>query len=314
MEIYKNGVSLQSTNANFEPSASMSDVDHFLMGLGYHGSLDDVRIYNRALSADEIELLYRAESPNHFVDSAKDLEMIWVDPGTFTMGSPTTEMGREVDETEHNVTLTKGFYLGKYEVTQTQYEAVMKGNTAGLSATPSNFGGNPNRPVEMVSWNDVQVFLNRLNERESNVSRLPDRWAYVLPTEAQWEYACRAGTTTAYSLGHDINSTHANFNWDGEFNTGTDLKETRDVGKYNPNPWGFFDMHGNVWEWTRDSYGEYSSDIHIEPFNAGTTDSNRVCRGGSWSFSGSDLRSASRQPQSRPYAAVRLAFVSPCGI
>ena len=85
--------------------------------------------------------------------------MIWVEPGTFTMGSPTTEAGRATDETEHNVTLTKGFYFGKYEVTQAQYEAVMTGNTDGLSATPSNWSGNPNRPVEQVSWDDVKFFF-----------------------------------------------------------------------------------------------------------------------------------------------------------
>ena len=113
---------------------------------GFDGLIDNTRIYNRALSADEIELLYRTESPNHFVDSAKDLEMIWVEPGTFTMGSPATETGRSSDETEHKVTLTKGFYLAKYEVTQAQYEAVMKGNTVTdsngnvISANPSQLG------------------------------------------------------------------------------------------------------------------------------------------------------------------------------
>ena len=124
------------------------------------------------------------------LNSTVSLEMIWVEPGTFTMGSPTTETGRQSDETQHEVTLTKGFYLGKYEVTQAQYEAVMTGNSDGLSATPSNWQNNPNRPVEKVSWNDIQVFLSRLNEREAG--NIPAGWAYVLPTEAQWEYACRA--------------------------------------------------------------------------------------------------------------------------
>ena len=100
---------------------------------------------------------------------------------------------------EHNVTLTKGFYLGKYEVTQAQYEAVMTGNTDGLSATPSNWPNNADRPVEQVSWDDIQKFLTRLNAQEAG--NIPAGWAYVLPTEAQWEYACRAGTTTAYSWG-----------------------------------------------------------------------------------------------------------------
>ena len=139
--------------------------------------------------------------------------MIWVEPGTFTMGSPTTEAGRNTDETEHNVTLTNGFYLGKYEVTQAQYEAVMTGNTDGLNANPSNWPNNPDRPVEKVSWEDIQKFLTRLNAQEAG--NIPEGWAYVLPTEAQWEYACRAGTTTAYSWGDTISSGNANYNWDG---------------------------------------------------------------------------------------------------
>ena len=132
--------------------------------------------------------------------------MLWVQPGTFILGSPVRKVMR--DEAEHNVTLTQGFYLGKYEVTQAQYEAVMTGNSNGLSATPSQFTGN-NRPVEKVSWNDIQVFLSRLNALEA--ANLPAGWTYVLPTEAQWEYACRAGTTTAYSWGNDINSSRANY-------------------------------------------------------------------------------------------------------
>jgi formylglycine-generating enzyme required for sulfatase activity len=169
---------------------------------------------------------------SHTVPSIS-MDMIWCPPGTFTMGSPTTEAGRGTDETEHNVTLTKGFYLGKYEVTQAQYEAVMTGNTNSLSADPSQFKGD-NRPVENVSWDDAQVFLNRLNEQQA--ANLPAGWSYVLPTESQWEYACRAGTTTVYSWGNDINSSRANYNWDGGGTTGNDFKQTRDVGQYAANP------------------------------------------------------------------------------
>ena len=115
------------------------------------------------------------------------------------MGSPSSETGRGTDETQHQVTLTNGFYLGKFEVTQTQYETVMTGNSEGLNAKPSHWPNNNDRPVEKVSWNDVQVFLSRLNDMEQTAGRLPAGWKYVLPSEAQWEYACRAGTTTAYS-------------------------------------------------------------------------------------------------------------------
>ena len=137
------------------------------------------------------------------LNATVDLEMIWVEPGTFTMGSPSSEAGREEDESAHTVTLTRGFYLGKYEVTQAQYEAMMTGNPNGISATPSHWGNNPNRPVEMVSWEDAKVFLQRLNEQEAG--NIPMGWAYDLPTEAQWEYACRAGTQTAYYWGEFYN-------------------------------------------------------------------------------------------------------------
>ena len=200
-----------------------------------------------------IQPIYTPSQPNHTVDlnASVNLEMIWVEPGTFIMGSPTSEANRGTNETEHNVTLTKGFYLGKYEVTQAQYEAVMTGNSNSLSATPSQWSGNPNRPVEKVNWNDVQIFLTRLNASEQAAGRLPAGWAYVLPTEAQWEYACRAGTTTAYSWGATIVSSNANWNY------GADPNQTVNIGQFSANPWGFFDMHGNVYEWTADLYGTY---------------------------------------------------------
>ena len=179
-------------------------------------------------------------TPTSHTVASIGMEMIFCPPGTFMMGSPTTETGREWDETQHPVTLTNGFYLGKYEVTQAQYQTIMNGNPAGLNADPSAFKGN-NRPVERVSWEDAQIFLTQLNAIEQTAGRLPNGWKYVLPTEAQWEYACRAGTTTAYSWGNDINSSRANYNYVNDAN------QTVNVGQYAANPWGFFDMHGNVW-------------------------------------------------------------------
>jgi formylglycine-generating enzyme required for sulfatase activity len=164
----------------------------------------------------------------HTVPSASNMEMIWVEPGTFTIG----QAGYE---TNHQVTLTKGYYLGKFEVTQAQYEAVMTGNSQGLNAKPSRWLNNDQRPVEKVSWEDTVVFLSRLNQLEQAAGRLPTGWQYVLPSESQWEYACRANTTTLYSWGNDINSTHANYNWDGNTKTGNDLNETVHVGQYAAN-------------------------------------------------------------------------------
>ena len=246
------------------------------------------------------------------VISANNLEMIFCPPGTFIMGSPTTEAGRHSDETQHQVTLTHGFYLGKYEVTQAQYETVMTGNSDGLNAKPSAWPNNNDRPVEQVSWNDAQVFLSRLNDMEETAGRLPTGWKYVLPTEAQWEYACRAGTTSAYSWGNDINSSLANYNWDGDHNTGNDSKQTVDVGQFSPNPWGFFDMHGNVWELVYDWKADYLGAFQTNP-EGPASGSNRIRRGGSWSWHDSAMRSAKRlqyDPSIR-YASdtgFRLAF------
>jgi formylglycine-generating enzyme required for sulfatase activity len=236
----------------------------------------------------------QASTHNADLNASVQLQMLWVEPGTFTMGSPTSEAGRQSDrEDEHNVTLTKGFYLGKYEVTQAQYQAVMTGNTDSLSVTPSQWPNNPNRPVEKVSWADAQIFLTRLNAQQS--ANIPAGWAYVLPTESQWEYACRAGTSTTYSWGNDINSSRANYNWDGGANDGNDFKQTRDVGQYAANPWGFFDMNGNVWEWTADWYqAAYPTGNPVVDPTGPASGSLRVIRGGSWDYDGTYLRSAKR--------------------
>ena len=231
-------------------------------------------------------------TPTSHTVASISMDMIFCPPGTFTMGSPTSETGRGGDETQHQVTLTNGFYLGKYEVTQAQYQTVMNGNSEGLNADPSQFKGS-NRPVEKASWEDAQIFLSQLNSIEQTAGRLPTGWKYVLPTEAQWEYACRAGTTTAYSWGNDINSSRANYNWDGGSNDGNDYKQTRDVGQYAANPWGFYDMHGNVWEWVSDWKANYLTGAQTNP-EGPASGSSRVRRGGSWGFDGTDLRSAER--------------------
>lgn len=222
----------------------------------------------------------------YFADlNGESTEMIYVEPGTFTQGSPESENGHSPYENQREVTLTKGFYLGKYAVTQAQYEAVMTGNTDGLSATPSQNGGKPNRPVEQVSWNDIQIFLTRLNQQQAG--NLPEGWEYALPTEAEWEYACRAGTTTAYSFGSTITTSQANY--------GNSVGETADVGSYPPNPWGFFDMHGNAAEWVKDAFdGYYPSGPVTDPYYAGYSFSERHFRGGYYSAPDVWIRSASR--------------------
>ena len=244
-----------------------------------------------SITTQPTQLVVDGTPTSHTVASIS-MDMIFCPPGTFTMGSPTNETGRGGDETQHPVTLSHGFYLGKHEVTQAQYQTIMNGNPSGLNADPSQFKGS-NRPVEKVSWNDAQIFLTRLNEMEQTAGRLPTGWKYVLPTEAQWEYASRAGTTTAYSWGNDINSSRANYNWDGGSNDGNDFKQTRDVGQYAANPWGFFDMQGNVFEWVFDWVANYPGGAQTDP-EGPALPSQRGIRGGSFIDQGKLLRSANR--------------------
>ncbi len=214
------------------------------------------------------------------------MEMLWVEPGTFEMGSPSSEKNHQRNETRHTVTLTRGFYLGKHEVTQTQWKKVMGTN-------PSNCKG-ADRPVEMVSWNDAMEFCKKLTEMEKKAGRVPQGMAYQLPTEAQWEYACRAGTTTVYSWGDSISSKNASY--DRDYDDGT-----TPVGKYPANPWGFHDMHGNVDEWCADWYDDYPSGAVTNPEGLASGSSRlrrigraRVHRGGYGFADGTYLRSARR--------------------
>jgi len=208
-----------------------------------------------------------ATKPNYIVKSAFDMELIGCEPGSFIMGE-----GRNA----HPVILTKGFYLGKYEVTQEQYEKVMGNN-------PSKFKGE-NLPVEEITWDDAMAFCKKLSEKEKG--RIPVGWEFTLPTESQWEYACRAGTTTKYSWGDDINSKLANYADSG-------LKKTRAVGSYRPNAWGFHDMHGNVIEWCQDWLGPYKKQLAVDPVGP-SSGSKRVFRGGSYGNKSSHLNHAAR--------------------
>ena len=187
------------------------------------------------------------------------MEFAWVPAGIFKMGSPEGEAGRDGDEVQHGVRISQAFWLGKYEVTQREWEAVMGSN-------PSHFKSCGARcPVERVSWNDVQEFIRRLNERESGSGN-----EYRLPTEAEWEYAARAGTTGARHGELDSIAWY-----DG--NSGG----THRVGQKRANGWGLHDMLGNVWEWTADWYGDYPSGLVTDP-RGPSTGSDRVFRGGSW--------------------------------
>ena len=213
-----------------------------------------------------------------------DLDMIWIKPGSFMMGSPSEEDGRGDDETLHEVCLTRGFWMGKYPVTQGQWKSLMDGDN------PSGFKELENsdlHPVERVSWNDCQEFIERLNGNQKYRELLPDEYQYRLPTEAEWEYACRAGTKSPYNgpKGEAL----IDLGW---YSQNSDRK-THPVGKKKPNSWGLLDMHGNVWEWCHDWYGPYSSGPVSDP-SGPDQGWDRVVRGGSWGNNAGYCRSAVR--------------------
>ncbi len=200
------------------------------------------------------------------------MEFVLIPAGTFQMGA--SDAGAHSDEQPvHRVTISRPFYLSTHEVTQRQWLAVMETN-------PSFFKGD-NMPVEQLPWYDITLFIHRLNQREKTAS-------YRLPTEAEWEYAARAGTQTAYSFGDDV-SQLPTYAW---FKANT-TKKPRAVGQRAPNPWGLYDMHGNVWEWVQDGYGPYLPQAVTDP--VGSEDvSHRIIRGGSWIDTAEKCRSSYR--------------------
>jgi formylglycine-generating enzyme required for sulfatase activity len=215
--------------------------------------------------------------------------LAWIAPGTFTMGSPTLEADRFSGEVQHTVTISQGFWMGKHEVTQGEYLAVMGSN-------PSYFTGDLQRPVEQVSWNDATNYCGKLTAQERGAGRLPAGYEYRLPTEAEWEYACRAGTTTATAYGDSLSSAQANFNGNNPYGgaaVGPYLERTTAVGSYAPNAWGLYDMHGNVWEWCLDWWGDYPSGSVTDP-KGPASGSLRMIRGGAWNIRGGYCRSADR--------------------
>jgi len=221
-----------------------------------------------------------------FAQTAPD-GMVRINGGTFTMGSPANEEGRDSDEVQHQVTVGS-FTMGKYEVTQREYQEVMGTN-------PSSFKGD-NLPVEMVTWFDAVEYCNKRSQREgltpaytingTNVTWNRNANGYRLPTEAEWEYACRAGTTTAYNTGASIND---NTGWYSDNSGAT----THPVGQKPANAWGLYDMHGNVWEWCWDWYDDYPSGAQTDPVGA-SSGSYRVLRGGCWFIPAQYARSAWR--------------------
>ena len=212
------------------------------------------------------------------------LDTVLIPAGKFKMGSPASEKGRfdpaskmdtkEGDETQHEVTLTKPFYMGKYEVTQEQWEAVMGNN-------PSSKTKGAKLPVTDVSWDDSKEYIKKLNISTKNNFRLP--------SEAEWEYACRAGTSTVYSFGDNLTNSDANINGGG----------IKAVGSYKPNAFGLYDMHGNVFEWCEDWYGDYPAGAITDP-KGPAIEKCHISRGGAYTCTVLGVRSAYRNSDLGP--------------
>jgi formylglycine-generating enzyme required for sulfatase activity len=245
--------------------------------------------------------------------------MVRINGGTFTMGSPANEPGRIHNEIQHQVTVS-GFYMGMYQVTQAEYQAVM-------GANPSRFKGD-NLPVEQVSWFDAVNYCNKRSQQEGltpaytviedNVTWDRDANGYRLPTEAEWEYACRAGTSTPFNTGNNITTEQANYDGNYPYNNnekGIYREKTTEVGSFKPNDWGLYDMHGNVWEWCWDWYVKISilsdmsslSEAQTDPEGA-SSGTKRVERGGGLDMNADSLRSAFRYSDKPSYSCCDLGF------
>ena len=248
------------------------------------GTVIVLRMYRATGASDELAL----------PDLKDGLRLVWIAPGSCRMGSTRDESAREADEVpQREVSITKGFYIGSHEVTQREWQSVMGSN-------PSRFKG-PERPVEGVSYHDALLFCEKLAELTSRKVRLPE--------EREWEYACRAGTATSYSLGGALTPKQANFGNDlGLERSGEHPRSrgTTPVGQYLPNAWGLYDVHGNVWEWCQDAYRRV--DLKSDGLKSGTgrEEDLRVVRGGAWLFGANDCRSASRTGYP---ATTRASFV-----
>jgi len=211
------------------------------------------------------------------------MKFVMIPAGTFMMGSLSNEPKRDSDERQHRVIIGKPFYIQTTEVTQGQWREIMGNN-------PSDFKNcGDDCPVEKVSWNDCQEFIRKLNRQEGTNK-------YRLPTEAEWEYACRAGTDTPFYFGDCLSTDQANYDGNNPMpgcSRGEYRKRTVPVGSFPPNAWGLYDMHGNVWEWCQDWYGDYPSGHVTDPIGPSSGEF-RVLRGGSWFSYARRARSANR--------------------
>lgn len=247
----------------------------------------------------ELQRLPGPEAGRDYLLKIIDHNMAWAPPGRFKMGSPIREPGRDSTENElTQVTLSRGFWIGTTEITQEMYAQISR-------QSPSDFNGS-NLPVDSVSWLDAMEFCKRLNEREAAAERIPDGYEIRLPTEAEWEYAARAGSDDPFQWGSTASSRDGNFK--GVYPEDTDIPfepsrdyGTKPVGSYEPNVWGLYDVHGNVAEWCLDYHrSRLPGGSEIDLIRTRTRDFERVVRGGSWQDEAKDSRAAYREFGYRP--------------
>ena len=235
-------------------------------------------------------------------DNSLKMKLVWCPPGKFTMGSPASELGRKSTEDQVAVTLTQGFWLGKYEVTQREWRDVMDSELwKGKRYTKEG----DQIAATCVSWDDAVAFCGKLTASERVSGQLSADWEYALPTEAQWEYACRSGTLTAYGFG-DSASALKEYGWFSENASFVGEQYAHEVGLKLPNGWNLHDMHGNVYEWCRDSYSGKRRGV-LDP-RGPSSGSDRVFRGGSWLVNARNCRSAYRDRDSPDFRLSDLGF------
>ncbi len=266
----------------------------------------------KEINRRSVQVQYFAEDKISLPSGALPLEMALIPKGKFTMGSPSSEKQRDDDESpQHEVNFPQDFYMGRYAVTQAQWKAVMGSFTDAFNKADAKFKGD-NRPMIYVSWHEAREFCKRISST---------RGTYRLPTEAEWEYACRAGTTTPFHFAESITPSLVNYN--GEYpyanaSKGENRQQTVDVNSFDPNAWGLYQMHGNVWEWCLDEKIEYnkkSSNLKnngSEPYGDMSVNDNdnrsRVLRGGSWFFDAINCRSAYRYRNFARFQYVNFGF------
>jgi formylglycine-generating enzyme required for sulfatase activity len=229
-----------------------------------------------------------------WTESTTGIEFVHIPAGSFVMGSPVEEPHREAQEVQHTVTISRPLWMGKFEVTQLQWQTVM-------GANPSWFReSGPQLPVERVSYHDIAAFLERLTARSPG-------HRFRLPSEAEWEYVCRAGTTTAFNTGRKLTREDANIREALSPDGTPPTRGTMRVASFPPNPWGLHDLHGNVWEWTADDHCPYEAAGIIDPL-ARCGSPFKVIRGGSWYFEADSARCALRYTHRPADVGFSLGF------